>query len=58
MAKTFKKFRNEWYEDSEWGDNDDEMTRKERKLQNRRDRRKKKVDEKFAALEERDLDDE
>jgi hypothetical protein len=53
MAKSFKKFRDE-YEEDEWGTSDSEVRSKEKLLQNRRDKKKKKVAEKFAAIEDTD----
>jgi hypothetical protein len=55
MAKSFKKFREDYY-DEEWGGDDYDPESKEKRLQNRRDKRKEKVAEKFSAFEERDLD--
>lgn len=55
MAKTFKKFRND-FDDAEWDDEYSDMSSKERRLQKRRDRRKKKADERNAVLDERDYD--
>lgn len=52
MAKSFKKFREEW--DDEWGNDDDESRGKDRKLRERRDNRRKKTYEKFSRFEDRD----
>jgi hypothetical protein len=49
MAKSFKKFREDW--DDEWGNDDHE---KDRKLRERRDNRRKKTNEKFSRFEDRD----
>jgi len=50
MAKSFKKFREDW--DDEWGDED--RRDKDRKLQSRRDQRRKKVEEKYSRFENKD----
>lgn len=52
MTKSFKKFREEW--DDEWGDNDDDVRGKDRKLRERRDHRRNKTNEKLSRLEARD----
>jgi len=52
MAKSFKKFREEW-EDDEWG-NDDYNRKKDRNLENRRQKRRSKIAEKFSAFEDKD----
>lgn len=55
MAKTFKKFREDYWDDDEWGDNEDRQVKnKNKRLQSRRDRRKQKVNEKFASIEDGD----
>jgi hypothetical protein len=55
MAKTFKKFRED-YMDDEWGDEDESVTNKERRMQNRRDRKKTKRNERNETfLEKNDL---
>lgn len=51
MAKSFKKFRQGW-DDDEWGDDEDYGRKKDRKLEKRRKNRRKKMAEKFSALEE------
>ena len=52
MAKSFKKFREEW-EDDEWGRFDEEdIRRKERRMENRRSKRRDKVQEKFASFDD------
>lgn len=54
MAKSFKKFREEW-EDDEWGDNEDRQSRsKEKRMKNRRDKRKMKHEEKFSRFDKDD----
>ena len=53
MAKSFKKFREE-YED-EWGD-DNESRQSERKKMKIRDQRRKKAKEKSARFEENEQD--
>jgi hypothetical protein len=50
MAKSFKKFREEW--DDEWGSDDDDVRRKERKMMNRRDKRRIKTQEKNSMFDE------
>ena len=52
MAKSFKKFRDEW-DDDEWGSND-EFRSKDRNLENRRSKRRKKVQDRFSNLEDDD----
>jgi hypothetical protein len=54
MAKSFKKFRDEL--DDEWGDDDNETRRKDWKLQDRRDQRRKKTFEKLSRFEDRDTE--
>ncbi len=49
MAKSFKKFRDEL--DDEWGEDDNDVRRKDWKLQDRRDQRRKKTYEKFSRFE-------
>ena len=55
MAKSFKKFREEW-EDDEWGDDDDHR-RKERRMEKRRKKRRTKVQEKYSAFNHVDEQD-
>jgi hypothetical protein len=50
MAKSFKKFREEW--DDEWGSSDEDTRRKEKKMMNRRDKRRIKAQEKNSRFEE------
>lgn len=56
MAKSFKKFREDAYDD-EWGDDDEHIKSKDRRLEARRDRRKKKVDEKLSVFDEDDMNE-
>lgn len=50
--KTFKKFRDEW-EDDEWGENEDRHVRnKEKRLENRRSRKRQKFTEKFSSIDD------
>jgi hypothetical protein len=56
MAKSFKKFREDYYDD-EWSNDESEIDSKEKRLQNRRDKRKKKVAEQHAIFDENDQDD-
>lgn len=51
MAKSFKEFRKQW--DDEW-DDDNDMKYKDKKLQSRRDQRKRKAGERNSILDERD----
>lgn len=51
MAKSFKKFREE-YEYDEWGNNDDDVRRKERRMENRRAKMRDKVHEKYSSFDE------
>jgi hypothetical protein len=52
MAKTFKKFRED-YMDYEWGDEDESVTNKERRMKNRRDRKKTKHNERNETFSEK-----
>jgi hypothetical protein len=52
MAKSFKKFRDEW--DNEWEGDDEIVRNKEQRMQNRRNQRKTKAQEKYAAFDESD----
>lgn len=54
MAKSFKKFREEW--DDDWSDDDNDTRSKDWKLQARRDQRRKKTSEKLSRFE--NMDDE
>lgn len=56
MAKSFREFRKDNFQEDEWGDDDFER-RKDRKLKHRREERKKKVMQKYSAFDEKDLDD-
>ena len=49
MAKSFKKFREDY---DEWGSDDDEVSIKEERMQQRRDRKKTKRQEKLANFSE------
>lgn len=49
MAKSFKKFR-----DDEWDDGDDAIRRKELRMQSRRDQRKNKFQQQNSTFEESD----
>jgi hypothetical protein len=52
MAKTFKKFREEY---DEWGlDEDNSVSAKEERMKNRRDRKRNKRQEKLANFDEKD----
>ena len=52
MAKTFKKFREEY---DEWGlDEDNSVSAKEERMKNRRDRKRNKRQEKLAKYDEKD----
>jgi hypothetical protein len=55
MAKSFKKFREEW-EDDEWGTSEDDHRRKERRMENRRNKRRDKIQEKFASFDDVDTE--
>lgn len=48
MPKSFKKFR------EEWDDEDDDYRRKDHKLKDRRDQRRRKASEKYAKFDEKD----
>jgi hypothetical protein len=56
MAKSFKKFRND-FDDSDWDEDESEIQSKEHRLQERRTRRKVKATEKLAAIAEDDGDE-
>jgi hypothetical protein len=47
MAKSFKKFRSDW--NDEW---DNDVDDKDRKLQDRRNDRRKKSKQKFSAIDD------
>jgi|TARA_R110000744_G_scaffold149694_3_gene262868 hypothetical protein len=51
MAKTFKKFREDYDEWDEVGD--DEVSLKEQRLKNRRDRKRSKREENYKTLDEK-----
>lgn len=52
MAKTFKKFREEY---DEWGsDLDNDVSAKEERMKNRRDRKRNKRQEKLANFDEKE----
>lgn len=52
MAKSFKKFREEW-EDDEWGDNEDRSYKKKKKqLEKRKANRKQKLDSRWNDVED------
>ena len=52
MAKSFKKFREEW-EDDEWGDSESRGGRKKEKMEKRKARRKEKYDSRWDDHEDR-----
>lgn len=52
MAKSFRKFREDY--DDEWGTDDDDFRRKDNKMKHRRDKKRQKMSEKYSPL----LDDE
>jgi len=49
MAKSFKKFREDI---DEWGNDDDGVSIKEKRMKNRRDRKRTKMQEKLANFSE------
>lgn len=49
MAKSFRDFCDETY-DNEWDNEDGDVRQKDRKLQSRRDQRRRKNHEKYAAI--------
>jgi hypothetical protein len=52
MAKSFKKFREEW-EDDEWGDNEDRSYKKKKKqLEKRKANRKQKLESRWNDVED------
>lgn len=54
MAKSFKKFREEWEED-EWGEDDDRSySRKEKRMEKRKENRKQKLKGRWEEVEDRD----
>lgn len=57
MAKSFRRFRKESYEDYEWGDNDDYEHRKRNKLKDRKRKQRQKVNEKMSSFDVKDIDD-
>jgi hypothetical protein len=52
MPKSFKKFRDEW--DDEWDSGDEDFRSKNNKMRDRRDMRRKKVNEKLSTFDESD----
>jgi len=54
MAKTFKKFREDY--DAEWGTGDDAVDDKEYRMKQRRDRKKMKREEKQLNLSDKKED--
>jgi hypothetical protein len=53
MAKSFRKFREGQYDDEEWGSDDDYRQRKkEMKMENRRNKRKLKREERQETFSE------
>lgn len=50
MAKSFKKFREEW-EDDEWGVDESYDRRKQKQMEKRKARRKEKYDERWDEME-------
>lgn len=55
MAKSFRKFREDHYhEEGEWSNSDAQIREKDERMQSRRDRRRKKTHDKFAAIEDSD----
>lgn len=53
MTKSFKKFREEWDAD-EWGSDDYDNRRKDKKLESRRQQRREKVHEKYSKFDDND----
>lgn len=53
MAKSFKKYREDSY-DNEWDDDDRDIRQKDMRMQSRRDQRRQKTTEKFSAMDEDD----
>lgn len=52
MAKSFKKFREEW-EDDEWGDDEDRnLRRKEKQMESRKAKRKQKLQSRWDDIED------
>lgn len=57
MAKSFRRFREDSYDD-EWGNDDDyENKRKRNKLRERKQKQRQKFNEKMSSFDEKDLDD-
>jgi len=52
MAKSFKKFRENDWDDDEWGSDDYRQTRKEQKMEKRRRQRRTKYDERAERFAE------
>lgn len=49
MRKSFKKFQDdEW--DDEWGNDDDDFRRKDKKMKNRRDKKRQKINDKLTRF--------
>ena len=57
MAKSFRRFREDSYDD-EWGSDDDyENKRKRNKLKERKQKQRQKNNEKMSSYDIKDLDD-
>ena len=55
MAKSFRRFREDVYDD-EWDDNDDYEHRKRNKLKDRKRKQRQKVNEKMSSFDAKDID--
>jgi hypothetical protein len=55
MAKSFRRFREDHYDD-EWGNSDDYEHRKRNKLKERKQKQRQKVNEKMNSFDEKDID--
>ena len=53
MAKSFRRFREEQYDD-EWGDADDYRQEKKEKLRNRKQKQRQKVNDKMSSFDVND----
>lgn len=55
MAKSFRRFREDAYDD-EWGNDDEHNQRKRNKLKERKQKQRQKINEKMSSFDEKDVD--
>lgn len=56
MAKSFRRFREDQYDD-EWGDNDDEFKNKKNRLKDRKLKQRQKNQQKMSSYDIKDEDE-